>query len=923
MNTYIMKVEEYIELEDSPKYIYTRVDIVNNKKEFKDDIKNNEVFTEQYNSERVKRNRKKSFKNKWSNQREICNTIAFDTTEYIQIDIDIDDEADLLKQTDKCIKMLEWLDKKFSWYKSKQKPNGKHYITNFIQFDNPFLNALRNFDKNVLSDYEKSKTGNKNYEYLSSDYGCFEILKGKWAWISTGETINMPTEPFDISKDLEIFKSIFNKRFMKKLDEDNNASGGEKEIINMNAAPTQFDCDDKGNEFNEYLYNINYSVIDSHTGFYKLVGACICKDEKDNSEYTETIRAIGRESKLAQSNYDEWFDKLVDSIMSKSPNFTPYIVYTASKNSNIDNHYYIHAKYHYQQQQTKYTSKFLANIMLTTNEDNLLVVKNAEDESKASEIYFYNKNGECWVNEKDNNGKIIKHFIGEDIEKFLENELKIHLEKPQPDKIEFPIEHKEYKTRTDDIKISLGKIQEPTLRNNIYEILEQRIKSTNAEYIEFDTNTDLLPFKNKVYNLRTNQLQDFNKEDLIMTKIQYDIRPPTPIVRKQFHEFFDSLFASEKVKQDVKYILATTLLPKQIQKLFMFLGDGANGKSVLQNLNKAMLTGSFYVATSGNCLTKVIQQDKPAPEWAQCDNKRVVYFSEPSGSDELNQETCKMITGDEELSARKLFSSSMKVELRNTTIIPLNKAPPISGVKNNATMRRFIQIYFPFNFTNDKCKIENNPDKFKQGNKLYDDKKWKEEAKYAMLEMCLEFIRYYQKKYSKTGKDIYEDDYEFCDEVMKYTNDYLDDSNEVMNWVNSRIIYCEGECIVLTLLYVVFTDDTIYKNMDKKIQKLYTKKSWIDNIEQQPEYAKHYIDNTTVKGDSKRRVLRNHRLRTEDEIDKYECGIKNNNIEEEENIIIKKDNDIVECGENNLPKKIIKKKNETDDEYNKRVNNLS
>lgn len=896
MNTYIMKVEEYIELEDSPNYIYTKVDIEGNEKKFKDYIKQNEVFTEEYNDERVKRNKKKSFKNKFTNQREICNTIAFDTTEYIQIDIDIDDEADLLKQTDKCIKMLEWLNKKFFWYRSKKKKNGRHYITNFINFDDPFLNALRNFDKKILSDYDKSKNGDKNFQYLSSDYGCFEILKGQWAWIDIGVDIIVPTEPFDISKDLEIFKSIFNKRFMKKLDEENNACGGEKETINMNAAPTQFDCDDKGNEFNEYLYNISFDIIDTHTGFYKLVGACICKDEKDNSEYTDTMREIGRMSKLAQENYDEWFDKLVDGIMNKSPNFSPYIVYTASKNSNIDNHYYIHAKYHYQEKQTKYTSKFLADIMITTNEDNLLVVKNAEDESKASEIFFYNKNGECWVNEKENNGKIIKHFIGEDIEKFLENELKIHLEKPQPDKKEFPLEHKEYKTRTDDINACLGKIQEPTLRNNIYEILEQRIKSTNAEYIEFDTNTDLLPFKNKVYNLRTNQLQDFNKEDLIMTKIQYDIRPPTDIVRKQFYEFFDSLFASDEVKQDVKYILATSLLPIQIQHLFMFIGEGANGKSVLQNLNKAMLTGSFYVATSGNCLTKVIQQDKPAPEFAQVHKKRVVYFSEPSGSDELNQETCKMITGDEELSARKLYSSSMRVDLNNTTIVCLNKSPPISGVKNNSTIRRFIQVVFWHTFTNDKWKIENNPEKYKQGNKLYDDKKWKEEAKYAMLEMCLEFIRDYQTKYSHSGKDIYEDEYKFCDEVMKYTKDYLDDSNEVMNWVSSRIIYDEGECVVLPELYAIFTDDTIYKNMDKKIQKLYTKKSWCDNIEQQPEYIKHYITNTSVKGESKRRVLRNHRLRTEDEIEEYECGIKNN-IQEEENIIIKKDSNIVECGE--------------------------
>tara|TARA_R100001463_G_scaffold127559_2_gene185703 strand:+ start:8 stop:2683 length:2676 start_codon:yes stop_codon:yes gene_type:complete len=889
-----MKIEEYIDTEDSPNYVYTRVEIENGEKKFCDNIKNNEIFKVDYEKLRIARNKKKK-----NFRGDNCNTIALDTNNYMQMDIDIYDDAELKSLSTIAIQFLEWLDSKFISYKSTSKSKGKHYILpDFKDYDNSFFNALYNYDSNRISDYEKYKCQDKNYQYLNTDFGFIEILKGTWAWVKCDTDIHFPDDPFDMSRDLDKFMTIFNRRFLMKLDNDNNK-------INMSAPPMEFECDDKGNEFNEYLYNISYSIIDTLSGFYKLVGACICKGE----DYVDTIRALGKESKLAKSNYDEWFDKLVDSIMKKSPNFSPYIVYTASKNSNIDNHFNIYAKYHYKEEQTKYTSKFLADIMITTNEDNLLVVKNGEDESKASEIYFYNTLYNGWINEKDNNGKIIKHFIGEDIEKYLENELKVHLQKPQPDKKEFPVEHKEYKTRTDDIKISLGKIQEPTLRNNIYEILEQRIKSTNAEYIEFDTNPDLLPFKNKVYNLKTNQLQDFNKEDLIMTKIQYDIREPDPIVRKQFYEFFNSLFASEKVKQDVKYILATTLLPIQIQKLFMFLGDGANGKSVLQNLNKAMLTNSFYVATSGNCLTKVIQQDKPSPEFAQVDNKRVVYFSEPSGSDELNQETCKMITGDEELSARKLYSSSMKVELKNTTITCLNKAPPISGVKNNATMRRFIQIYFPFNFTNDKLKIENNPDKFKQGNKLYDNKKWKEEAKYAMLEMCLEFIRDYQNKYSHTGKDIYEDEYEFCDEVMKYTKDYLDDSNEVMNWVNSRIIYDEGECVVLTELYVVFTEDKIYKNMDKKIQKLYTKKSWIDNIEQQPEYSKHFIDNTSVKGVSKRKVLRNHRLRDEDEIEKYECGM-NNNIEEiEENIIIKKDNDIIECGEMSVNGVIMKNPN--------------
>ena len=176
--------------------------------------------------------------------------------------------------------------------------------------------------------------------------------------------------------------------------------------------------------------------------------------------------------------------------------------------------------------------------------------------------------------------------------------------------------------------------------------------------------------------------------------------------------------------------------------------------------------------------------------------KRATVFSEPNGTDKFSQETIKQLSGDKAISARMLYSNNTICKLLGTIIAICNVLPQIDGDLDNSILRRIINVEFPFNFTDKKELLEAQPDKYKPINALYTKDEWLDEAKYAMLKMCLEFIKDYKIKYASNKdiegvepNDIFIDNYKFCDDVLVSTGHYLDEANSLINWVKEKIVY--------------------------------------------------------------------------------------------------------------------------------------
>ncbi len=922
MNYTKMKAIDFTKNKYSPKWVKIKMEFDDDgKKIFKGDktITQDKIFTPEYNKQREARNKLTA--------REF-NYIAFDTNTYIQFDIDIADDDEYNSLTKEAHDFLEFMDNHFPYYKSASKKYGKHYILPDLHLYE-FWNKLYEMNNNI-SDLDKWKNDKPEalFNYLKKEYGFIEILNGQWAWCGIDNEIIMPKTPFDIMEDNDKLRSIFNNKFSRKLMNLPEIQEEPKSTINMNAPPSHMEGVDKQDMFEEIIRNIEMKYINEYKHFYRILGSIKCAGK----QYIKIIKAIASNSPKARENYNEWFDKYEKSIKGR---FDKAIIYDYSKLSNPEKHYEIYCKYNYEND-SRYSSEFLANVFLDTNKDNILVVLHKTFPDKPSWIYFYNEVNNVWVNETEGKGDIIKCAIGRDIKNYLNNELKLHKSKPVPDKDENFDGYTDYIDKMKDIKNMRKKIEEPTARDNIYTILKQEIKTHKAVHQDFDSNEWLLPFMNCVYNFQTNQWQSFSKEDYIMTKVQYDFREPDEEVEKEFDTFWDSLFTSEAIKQDMLYIIATCLLSKQFQYLFILVGEGANGKSVVQNLIEAMMTDAFYCSAGGNLLTKPISADKPSPEMAKCSGKRVCVYQEPNGSDKLSQETLKQITGDGKLNVRMLYSNDTICKMVCSNLVVLNDLPQIDGKLQHALSRRIINIVFGHCFTPDQWKIDAQPHIYKKRNDKFCSKEWIEEAKYVLLKKCINLIKDYKVKYAsnkdtENPNDIFTDTYKFSEEVYASTSNYLSEANELINWVNDNIVYekeeTEGKTVInevrlgLGDLYDELKQSSIWENMDRAAKSQLNKKNFIEQVTKQAQYGPHYNPQIKIGGRNVRNVLKNHRMRTEEEFEIYiqsKMGYKNesddDDEEQTENIIIEKNDDI----NDNVPKKLIRKKNESDDDYNKR-----
>ena len=273
--------------------------------------------------------------------------ISIDTSDIIQLDIDIDTDDDLKKLSKNGRSQYNELKKEYPYYKSLSKKNGLHIFL-IDKNDKKLTSKLKNCfnSKIVISDYNKWKN-NEEGESINKDYGYIEVMCGRPLWC--GEDLQNVKKKIGGAKAISVLNNIFKPTFIE-----NNKKKTKKEMdafvslntieppspvrnnLNKNIDNTNFD------EICEYLNNIKPSNFDSNSTFLKIV-YCLCKDKEDR--YKKVLFDIGKNSSKSKDNYEEWFDKLYRDGKIKSTFKTPYTIITLSKDSNLYKHYEIYNKY--------------------------------------------------------------------------------------------------------------------------------------------------------------------------------------------------------------------------------------------------------------------------------------------------------------------------------------------------------------------------------------------------------------------------------------------------------------------------------------------------------------------------------------------------------------------------------------------------
>ncbi len=203
-----------------------------------------------------------------------------------------------------------------------------------------------------------------------------------------------------------------------------------------------------------------------------------------------------------------------------------------------------------------------------------------------------------------------------------------------------------------------------------------------------------VPIRNgKMLDLRTLHTRDRKLEDYCTTYIDRELRESTSSIDKFFYDILEKKDKIEFIQRSLGYTLSGE---KNIDMFCVFIGSGANGKSILFKLiNDTFPTLSNNIdednlSTNGN--TNLVA--------GSCYGKRFVYCSETSDDLVIKESLIKKLSSPDALEVKKLYKDKFSAVNLVVPYIGTNYMPALSMSK--AVLRRARYIKFPFVFTNDE-----------------------------------------------------------------------------------------------------------------------------------------------------------------------------------------------------------------------------
>jgi len=237
--------------------------------------------------------------------------------------------------------------------------------------------------------------------------------------------------------------------------------------------------------------------------------------------------------------------------------------------------------------------------------------------------------------------------------------------------------------------LSLGLKKSSTIQNAV------RTARTSPDIqvspADFDANPMLLNVRNGILNLETCRLERHDPSQL-QTKlipIEYDAEAECPT----FHKFLSSSLPDAEVADFIQVLTGYFLTGKtDEQKVFFFVGDGANGKSVLVRIFRSLL-GDYAVIAQEDLLVKQKFQSHPASA-AELKGARLATCNEVEGSAAISEASVKKLTGGDTLQARRMKENFFRFEPTHKLLMVSNYKPTLSETDEGITRRLVI---VPFN----------------------------------------------------------------------------------------------------------------------------------------------------------------------------------------------------------------------------------
>jgi phage/plasmid-associated DNA primase len=548
-------------------------------------------------------------------------------------------------------------------------------------------------------------------------------------------------------------------------------------------------------EIKEHINNINAEYF-KHTDNYKLIYASFRNDNKLKNIIYNKLKPYATNEPRP---FDDWFEYLYNRgknyELLNEQTFKNY-----SYKSDKLKYFVISNKYYKDGFVSDCNLSKLSKGFIECNKENIIVHKKDD----VRDIYIYNEKFKSWnidLSNKEGKNYGLKGLLDEYLESYYEswvfhfkNKLDEEKNKPEPNEKEYFEEMKKEATK------AFKKSQGNTLTNGVLDrVVRDLFNNYNDNDISFDERIELLPFQNgKCIDLFTFETKNIEKEDYIITKLDYNWIPPTKEEMKQFDEILNSIIDLEDVRNDLLYMFSCALFGYRVEYFFILNGGGRNGKSLLIDIFKEATKGIYYYASSAT-LEKAIDGGKPDPAIAGIHNKRAVMFGEGQSNVKASQSTIKALVGDSVINCRGCYSNRTEQRNIGTYIIPTNEKPTIDGqLDGESIVNKIRDIYFRNTFTNDESKLHL-PNHYKQNPRLKKPE-FINKMKFCFIQKCVNFIKKQKEEYNeniiyvnwKWSEQVKEDSKAYiqsCDIILQTIKEHYDITQNEKDVVSTEEIY--------------------------------------------------------------------------------------------------------------------------------------
>lgn len=240
--------------------------------------------------------------------------------------------------------------------------------------------------------------------------------------------------------------------------------------------------------------------------------------------------------------------------------------------------------------------------------------------------------------------------------------------------------------------------------------------------------------------------------------------------------FFMSIMNNniENCKYLQKVIGSFLVSQEEAQSIYIFWGNGSNGKSALMSLISKVM-GNFYSPVDKGIFIDNKNKNNlgPKPELLVLKDIRVAVISETDSNEKLNQTLLKELSGGDTITARNLFSKTpIKFKPRLSPVILTNNKP-IFDSKDDGMIRRIKLIPF-------KAKFKDNPDYKKGEQKL---------NRYLVKQLSEKYLNQILKWMVQGAVEFIKDpNMTPTDDLLKDMESYLSEIDPSTNYFTNNII---------------------------------------------------------------------------------------------------------------------------------------